>query len=882
MGQIKWVHENRAWQNIKDKPLLSVVSPCYKVRGYVHKLLKSLNRQSEGLRDVEIIFVIDGCPDGSEEPILEWAKSTDLAVKVVFQENTGVSGVRNTGLEFVRGTWVTFPDPDDYYGKAVFSQIRRANREYPDADMMVMKLNKILEDGNLTPHPLDYRFAYQQERRIVHLEREPEMIVLHAATVAFRVSELQRTNLKFDRRMRVFEDAKFITQYLLALDVPSYVMLPHANYMYVQRQDESSALGAARKNYGRYVETSAWGYLGIAAHFGSETLPRWVANLLLYDFSWLFKDLLKMVSPVHSLSRDQQLAISKNIKQALQKIDAAHVKAFNIVEIPEQTRAAWLYQAKHGSVAQPWAVLKQKQPRTGMRRIVYFSSHDSDHLEVELYPSGKDAQLADRKIRAVRFLGSTWAYEHALWFFEGTGFSFPRVRNVNEPKRLEFNGAAFGEAAIMARRTPPKCDPQLLEEQTEDLKSHTWFESGDFTSVLNKFRRFALRISGYPKRFKDAWVVCDRDTQANDNGEVFYEYLQREHPRVNAWFTLRKTSPHYRALKKRGFRVVPYGSMRHFWLMKNAIHLISSQVDHYIMKPFPRWALPRTWLFTFLQHGVIKDNMSRWLNSKDIDLFITSTRGEFESIAGNYSEYRQSKFDVALTEMPRTDRLLERVRKLSKDNAKTLLIMPTWRNFLVTEPDAATTGNSRSYVENLYETVFMRSWLSFLNGEVLREIHFGLGYRVVLLPHPNVENALRGLEIPDYLERRSYINDRVEDVIASSTLAVTDFSSQAFEAAYVGAPTVYFQFDREEVFGGNHVATQGYFDYFDNGFGPVAEDLQSFESELLKMAAGDHPRYEEYMERIQSLFPYQDGHACYRVYQAILDTEKGNAVTPNL
>ena len=56
-------------------------------------------------------------------------------------------------------------------------------------------------------------------------------------------------------------------------------------------------------------------------------------------------------------------------------------------------------------------------------------------------------------------------------------------------------------------------------------------------------------------------------------------------------------------------------------------------------------------------------------------------------------------------------------------------------------------------------------------------------------------------------------------------MTVTDYSSQAFEAAYLERAVVYYQFDQADFFGGTHVYRKGTWDYDTDGFGPVALDL---------------------------------------------------------
>ena len=56
-----------------------------------------------------------------------------------------------------------------------------------------------------------------------------------------------------------------------------------------------------------------------------------------------------------------------------------------------------------------------------------------------------------------------------------------------------------------------------------------------------------------------------------------------------------------------------------------------------------------------LKDGVIKDDISRWLNGKNFDVFITSTTAETHSIAGDNTTYDYTSREVAQTGLPRFD-----------------------------------------------------------------------------------------------------------------------------------------------------------------------------------------------------------------------------------
>lgn len=93
-----------------EKPKLSVIVPVYNVEAYLKKCLNSIISQT--YRNLEIIVVNDGSPDGSvaiAEKFARW----DKRVKVITKKNAGLGAARNTGLEYATGDYVTFVDSDD-------------------------------------------------------------------------------------------------------------------------------------------------------------------------------------------------------------------------------------------------------------------------------------------------------------------------------------------------------------------------------------------------------------------------------------------------------------------------------------------------------------------------------------------------------------------------------------------------------------------------------------------------------------------------------------------------------------------------------------------------------------------------------------------------
>ena len=88
--------------------------------------------------------------------------------------------------------------------------------------------------------------------------------------------------------------------------------------------------------------------------------------------------------------------------------------------------------------------------------------------------------------------------------------------------------------------------------------------------------------------------------------------------------------------------------------MLNCAWLLSSHADLPIVKP-PQLAAHRAyapWQFGFLQHGVIKDDLSRWLNLREPDLFVVSTEAELASVADDGTPYRFCHKETRNTGLP--------------------------------------------------------------------------------------------------------------------------------------------------------------------------------------------------------------------------------------
>jgi glycosyltransferase involved in cell wall biosynthesis len=91
---------------------LSIIVPIYNVEKYVHSCLESIFRQGMTDETFEVILVNDGTQDHSMEMISDIIKA-HLNIKVIEQQNQGLSNARNNGMQEATGEYVIFVDSDD-------------------------------------------------------------------------------------------------------------------------------------------------------------------------------------------------------------------------------------------------------------------------------------------------------------------------------------------------------------------------------------------------------------------------------------------------------------------------------------------------------------------------------------------------------------------------------------------------------------------------------------------------------------------------------------------------------------------------------------------------------------------------------------------------
>ena len=119
--------------------MISVVIPLYNKEQSISATLKSVLAQT--YTDYEVIIVNDGSTDGSADVvhnIICTMNSEEVRrgkIRLIHQENAGVSAARNKGILEAKGEYVAFLDADDLWGRDYLETLNALIKDFPDAGL---------------------------------------------------------------------------------------------------------------------------------------------------------------------------------------------------------------------------------------------------------------------------------------------------------------------------------------------------------------------------------------------------------------------------------------------------------------------------------------------------------------------------------------------------------------------------------------------------------------------------------------------------------------------------------------------------------------------------------------------------------------------------
>ncbi len=851
----------------------SVIIAAYNSDLWISKSIDSIINQTLNFKNnIQIILVNDGSTDNTGKICQEYkAKYPENIIYINSEENLGASAARNLGLKQASGKYINFLDSDDYIANQTFSGVLNFFNRHDDVDLVSIPIYFFGEKTGA--HILNFKYEKEQ---VVDLFENPEYIQLSAASCFFNRESI--SDLKFNHDLTTSEDVVLINQMLL--ENPKLGLCNRGKYHYRKREEKSSLIDNSnlKKEYFTSRLNYYFKFLIIKSIEKYGEVPLFIQYTLMYDLQWLFD-----ISSVNNiLTRPEIEKLHEELYGIIQYIEddviinqesitnllKAYILFFKYKELQntpkyDELRDDIIHELKLNTVyVDVYEIINNRLhilanlPTMFNNKVeTYVNDEKIDVHEVK-FPQRDKYSLSHKYGTNYSFeieipLDMENTYEITFKSIKSNlkiFIEFSRPCNFSNvagyAKTKDFISKLEYNKIIVKKRNTLEWIKQEIKTIYSMLKNH---EKGYKTGVPIRM----LYFLGYPYfRNKRIWLFMDLPDMADDNAIQLFKYAQEKDLEVEKYFVLKRDSKNWNEVKKIG-KVMPYKSVKHRFISLYAEKIITSHPDNNIIYPFwgnyPYFAGLLKSSTVFLQHGITKDNVSSWLNEYDkhLAMFLTSSKEEYKSIFEYPYNYKREV--VKLLGFPRFDKLEK------KEDKRQILIMPTWRRYLKFKSN-----------EVVLDSQYFKKFNSLINNERLIEAGKKYGYEIVFKPHPNVYDYINLFDRNENV-KIDYKHEKYQDVFNHGSLLVTDYSSVAFDFAYLKKPVLYYQYSRDYHFNIN----ESYFDYETMGFGEICRSEDSLVNELIEYMKNDCELKDKYEQRIEEYFLFTDKNNCMRVYDAI-------------
>lgn len=231
--------ENSKTRDSGHAPEISIIVPVYKVERFLQQCIDSILNQT--FRDFELILVDDGSPDRCPE-LCDEAARRDERIRVIHQQNGGLSAARNAGLDAARGEWIGFVDSDDEIDPQMYEKLYHAVKEH-GANLAICRIVRIDEESRLIEPP----YQHPQE---VELSRQQAIGMIARSYMHIACTKLYHRDIFAQIRFpvgRLNEDS-FVAPAVLE-QVTTAVCLHQPFYRYRQRAESIMTAKRSLRNY---------------------------------------------------------------------------------------------------------------------------------------------------------------------------------------------------------------------------------------------------------------------------------------------------------------------------------------------------------------------------------------------------------------------------------------------------------------------------------------------------------------------------------------------------------------------------------------------------------------------------------------------------------
>lgn len=355
---------------------------------------------------------------------------------------------------------------------------------------------------------------------------------------------------------------------------------------------------------------------------------------------------------------------------------------------------------------------------------------------------------------------------------------------------------------------------------------------------------------------KNIWIICDKRSVADDNGEHFYRYMIHNHKNIKVYFLLDEDSIDYKRLRNEGFDLISIGTKKFDEVYNNANVLISSHLwcDIYRRSKY----INKGKKIIFIPHGITLGDSSRYFNKGIFDLCTSCVNGEYESYINGKYNYNANKDSFILTGMPRHDNLIMKSKHYKRGSDRIISFCFTYRKYL---------NNDNFKLSDYY--LKLNHLFNSINMKKLNE-KYGIRFQIKFHPYLINKGYDKYFKLPNYITDCRDIS--YQDFMLNTDIMISDYSSACQEFAVLGRNILYYQFDRNDFFNKKsfHSYDKGWFDWDENSLGKICVNEFELFNSINNIINNNYTVNKLYKDRMTDFFAFSDTNNCDRVYKSII------------
>lgn len=435
---------------------------------------------------------------------------------------------------------------------------------------------------------------------------------------------------------------------------------------------------------------------------------------------------------------------------------------------------------------------------------------------------------------------------------DGEGYSFKKQVIVSDTEkfRIKRKKVYFNIKSLKKHN-----NILIIEKEGENIQLRK-MNIFNFRKIILLKHKFASMLVRFTKKFlkNPVWIIGENLAQvAQDNGFAFFEYCMKNDIKEQVYYVTKRENQNYENLKPYKNKLLIYDSFKHFYYYELSKYLI---VSHGIRDTIPTILHddirnnPKK--IIYLQHGIIamkKVFFNKSSYNSNIEKFIVSSERE-KKIMTNQMGFDDKQ--IAITGLSRFDKLVDESKMT---NTRTILIMPTWRDWL---------QNNRG---DFIKSKFYIGYKKLLNDEKLHRLLDNNDLIIKFYPHIEIQKRYSDLfmDIHPKIKAVNLGEENVQDLIKQASLMITDYSSVALDFNYLKKPVIFYQSDYEEYasFRGSFIDLRR----------QLPGDRCVYEKEVIEIieqyVKSDFNYDNRYLDRSKEFYKYNDNKNSERIYNLI-------------